>query len=340
MNEERMRVLKMIEEGTISAEEGSRLLDSLDKEKSEPAKSDKKTYGIRNFLEDAVEKIRNADFDLSFGDYVEFTYETETEDVDFKDIDLSIANGGAKIESWGESHLKAVYDIKAYQVENEEEARERFLADNQFEVKGDLLRIASPSKKIKTNIHLYIPEKYYDFIKMKLSNGSLDMRNVKADHMHLKTANGKVQLESVNGESCKIGTVNGAVRVTEGKFDTCETDTVNGSITLRGEYGKSDASAISGSIVVEHTGGRAHTGFYKTGTGSVDITLPKHKQIDGVLRSSIGKIDCQLDNYKILSDKNEVVNKKLEFEAFEEFGESFHVEAETKTGTVTVKRAL
>ncbi|QAS53731.1 DUF4097 family beta strand repeat-containing protein [Halobacillus litoralis] len=338
MNEERMKILQMIEKGTVSAEEGAKLLSAVEEgpDKGSAAQEEKKKYGLKHFLGDAVEKIKNSDFDLSFGEYVEFDHETELEPADFHDADFSIANGSLEVHTWEKNYVKATSHVKVYQVENEEEARQRFHDDVQFEINNDLLRLASPSKKIKTNVELFLPKKSYTFVKSKLTNGPLHMDGLKSEHFQLKTSNGPVELSNVSGETCKLETGNGAITLTNGVFEQCYADTINGAITLGGAYSKSDASAVSGSITVNHTGNRAHTGFYKTTTGSVKVSLPTEKKIDGVLRTKMGSLYCKLDNYKILNDKKEVMNKLLEFEAYEQFEDAYHIEAETKTGSVTV----
>ncbi|RDY70419.1 hypothetical protein DXT76_13335 [Halobacillus trueperi] len=55
------------------------------------------------------------------------------------------------------------------------------------------------------------------------------------------------------------------------------------------------------------------------------------------MRTKFGQIQCELENYKILKDRKDVTNKMLEFEAYEQFENAYHIEAETKTGSVTVQ---
>ncbi|WP_181347307.1 DUF4097 family beta strand repeat-containing protein [Thalassobacillus sp. CUG 92003] len=341
MDEERLRILKMIEEGVITASEGAELLEAVkDKENASSTenntKQKSKKYGVKNFVNDAFDKIKNVDFDLSFGDYVEFTHVSESEDTSFQDMDISISNGKLGIKPWKENAVKAEYKVKVYQTDDEAEGRERFMMDGQFQIENNVLRLISPSKKIKTNVTLYVPEKTYDFVKMKLFNGSVKTEQLDLSHLLIKTSNGSIKTENVSGEKCTLETSNGSIHVLEGQFDTCEADTINGSVKLEGDFGKADASAITGSVTCQYSGKRAHTGFFRTTTGSVNITLPDEVKIDGQLRTSIGSLKCDLDNYKILEDKKEVMNKKLHFEAFEMYERPYHLEAETKTGSVTV----
>lgn len=339
MNEERMKILEMIEKGNISAEEGAKLLTAVDEKKEEEKspREEKKKYGIKNFLGDAVDKIKHADFDLSFGEYIEFSDETVLQSTAFHDADISIANGSLKVSTWDEGYVKAAYHVKVYQVETEDEARERFHDEGQLTIKNGVLRLVSPSKKTKVKVHLFVPKKQYEFFKSNLTNGPMTLDHLESAHYQLKTSNGSVELSHASGQTCKVQTGNGSIMITEGTFDQCETDTINGAITLGGRYGKTDVSSVSGSITINHSGNHAHTGFYKTTTGNIKISLPTEKRIDGVLRSKFGSVDCELENYKILRDKKEVMSKLLEFEAYEQFEDAYHIEAETKTGSITIQ---
>lgn len=337
MNEERMKILQMIEKGNITAEEGAKLLTAVDeKTENNQTQEEKKKYGIKNFLGDAVDKIKNNDFDFSFGEYVEFNEETNLPQEAFHDADISISNGSLSVNTWEEDYVKAAYGVKVYQVDTEEAARDRFQDDTQFSITNGVLRLVSPSKKVKVNVELFLPNKKYEFIKSQLTNGSLKMSQLESDHYQLKTSNGLVELSEGTGQTCKVQTGNGSIKI-KGKFDQCEADTINGTVTLSGEYGKTDVSTVSGSITVDHEGSTAHTGFYKTTTGGIKISLPTEKMVDGVLRTKFGNLNCELDNYKILKDKKEVVSKMLEFEAYEQFEEAYHIEAETKTGSITIQ---
>ncbi|WP_226580518.1 DUF4097 family beta strand repeat-containing protein [Halobacillus litoralis] len=337
MNEERMKILQMIEKGTINAEEGAKLLAALDeKPKKEESHKDEKKYGIRNFLADAVEKVKNSDFDLSFGESIQFEEETYLDAQNLKEADVFIANGSLSVHLWDEDQIKAQSHVKVYQVKTEEEAREVFFTDLQFDLTKGLLRVASPSKKVKVNMQLFLPREQYEFIKAQLTNGTIQVNNLESQHVHIKTSNGEVKVSDVSGETCKVQTGNGAITFSGGVFDLCQADTINGMISLDGEYGKTDLSTVNGSIDVKHKGEKAHTGFYKVTTGTVKVFLPLEKRVDGILKTKFGSLSCKLDNYKILKDKKEVLNKTLEFEAYDEYEDSFHIEAETKTGAVKI----
>ncbi|MCA0971627.1 DUF4097 family beta strand repeat-containing protein [Halobacillus litoralis] len=336
MEDERMKILKMIEQGIISAEEGAELLKATSDAQSHTQTGDSKKYGIRHFFDDAVEKIKNVDLDFKFGESVQFDTTMELEPGEIKDMDLWIANGSLKLVPTDQENVQAKYRVKVYQVQSEREAKERFRDDGEFSLQSGLLRLASPSKQVKADIELKVPNQSYEFIKAHLTNGHLESSSLKSHHLQIKTSNGKVELQDIRGESCKVETGHGAVSIRKADLETCHVETVHGEITLDGQIGKSEASAISGLVTVNHVGDRAYQGYYKASTGQVQVTVPSQKQINGVLRSHLGKLNCRLEDHVVLKQKDEFMNKLVEFEAFAEFENSFHLEAEAKTGSVTV----
>lgn len=334
MDQERMKILKMIEEGIISAEEGAELLKA-----SSEAESHNHTqkYGLRNFFDDAVEKIKNVDLDFRFGEFVEFDQELTLAPGELREMDLWIANGSLKVRSTDKDYVHADYHVKVYQVQTEKEARRRFKDDGEFTLESGLLRLSSPSKQVKVEVVLYVPVQSYEFMKVLLTNGHFDMESIRSDHLQIKTSNGKVQLEDLQGQSCRVETGHGAVSLLKADLESCKVETVHGEITLDGQFGKSEASAISGLVSIHHVGRRAYQGNYKTATGQVQVTVPSEKRISGTLRSNLGKIECRIPDKMILKQRDEIMNKVMEFEANNEFDSSFQLEAEAKTGSVTVR---
>ncbi|SIS43204.1 DUF4097 family beta strand repeat-containing protein [Salimicrobium flavidum] len=329
MSEERMKILKMIENGDITAEEGSKLLESMNDQSQ--------SYSWKTFLGDAVDRVKKGDFDLSFGTTVDFEETTEEAATAFEDMDIHINNGSLQILTHEEETVKAEYGVKMYQAKTEEEAKQRFKEEVRLDSSADLLRLSSPSSKIKVMVRLYVPERSYAFVKSKVFNGRIDLTNLQAEHVETKTTNGAVNFENVRGEKANIETGNGTVDFKNCSFSRCDAKTVNGKIKADGSFVKLDLSTVSGGIVVSGQDQRAERGFFKTSTGSIDVQLPAEKRIEGRLATAFGKIDCKLENYKMLSDKNDWLVKELKFEANENHEAVYYIDADTKSGSVTAR---
>ncbi|SDJ61034.1 DUF4097 family beta strand repeat-containing protein [Salimicrobium halophilum] len=328
MSEERMKVLKMIENGEISAEEGSKLLEAM---------NDSKSYSWKSFLGDAVDRVKKGDFDLSFGNTIDFQENEEEEATSFEDMDIHINNGSIHILTHDKETIKAEYDVKMYQAKDEEEAKQRFKEEVRLDASEDLLRLSSPSGKVKVFVTLYVPDRSYDFVKAKVFNGAVNLENMQAEHVETKTTNGAVSFTNVQGEKANVETGNGTIDFKGCSFARCDGKTVNGRIQADGSFAKLDLSTVSGGIQVTGQGHRSERGFFKTSTGSIEVLLPEQKRVEGRLASAFGKLDCKLDNYKLLSDKNDWLSKELKFEAREDYDGVYYIDADTKSGSVTVR---
>ncbi|WP_102335594.1 DUF4097 family beta strand repeat-containing protein [Salimicrobium jeotgali] len=328
MSEERRKILKMIEQGDISAEEGARLLESV----NEPDK----TYTWKSFLGDAVDRVKKGDFDLSFGNTIDFGEATEVDATSFEDMDIHINNGTVRILTHEKDTVKAEYEVKMYQSSSEEEAKQRFREEVRLDTSADLLRLSSPSNKIKVSATLYVPDRAYAFVKTKVFNGRVDLSALRAEQVETKTTNGAVTLSEVHGEKANVETGNGSVDFQNCSFSRCDARTINGKVAASGSFVKLDLSTVSGGINVSGQDHRAERGFFKTSTGSINVQLPEEKRIEGNLASAFGKLSCKLDNYKLLSDKNDWLTKELKFTAREDYETVYYVDADAKSGSVTV----
>ncbi|MCL6573883.1 MAG: DUF4097 domain-containing protein, partial [Bacillus sp. (in: Bacteria)] len=121
MQEERKRILKLVEEGKLTVDEAINLLDELEKaqqtmeqkreqivnelsttvnfdetKKEAPTKEDKYQSTkdkIFDFVDSALKKIKDFDFDLNFGQSVGISHIFHQSNVDLKNLDIDVANG-------------------------------------------------------------------------------------------------------------------------------------------------------------------------------------------------------------------------------------------------------
>lgn len=361
MSEERKRILKMIEDQVITAEEAEELLESLkhaekieEEQQEDPqeistnvdwnAKEEKQTgyesdstkRSFMNFVEDAVKKIKNVDLDFNFGQSYRVSHIFQYQGVSFSEVYLDISNGGVELFPWDEDDLRIECEAKVYNVNSQEAARKSFMDEKKFQVDDDSLRFAIASKKIVANIKLYIPRKEYEKVSLRMFNGKIEAEHLHAEDLRAKTANGKISLSHMRGEEWDIASSNGSIALQDVVCEEVETESLNGSISLDGQFGKVDAQVVNGSIRCDWRGEQGHTGFFKSLTGTVRVNLGDHRRVDGELKTSMGSISCNLPSFKILEEKKDVLKKELRFEAYSEKEKSLHLEAETKTGSVKV----
>ncbi len=361
MSEERKRILKMIEDQVITAEEAEELLQSLKhaenveqeepegkqglstqvdwdakQEKQQGYESESTKKRLMNFVEDAVKKIKNVDLDFNFGHNYHVSHIFQYQGVSFSQVYLDISNGRITLLPWEEEDVRIECDAKVYNADSQDAARKFFMDEKKFHVDDESLRFAIASKKINANVKLYIPKKEYEKVSLRMFNGKIEAEHIHAENLRSKTANGSIVLSHMSGDEWDIASSNGSVTLNDIVCNEVDTESLNGSIKLDGEFGKVDAQVVNGSIRCDWRGDKGHTGFFKSLTGTVRINLSDERRIDGELKTSMGSISCNLPNFQVIEEKKDVLKKELRFEAFSEKEKTIHLEAETKTGSVKV----
>lgn len=85
------------------------------------------------------------------------------------------------IVPWEDDDIRAECQAKVYRADSQDAARHAFLQHIECEIKGNKFFIRTEKKTMKTNVTLYIPQKEYDKIRVKLFNGP-----VRGEHLHVK----------------------------------------------------------------------------------------------------------------------------------------------------------
>lgn len=375
MNEEKKRILELVQNGKLSAQEAIILLEALEEkteqkvekdnheEASQSAKDEKQTKSedtskaeketdyssdtIFSQIENAGEKIfefvQNAfnklkDFDFQLNQSVEIPHTFQQDVSDARKIDIDLSNGPVRIKTWDQPEIRIECTAKVYRTEDREEARNFFLENTVFNYENGLLVFATRSKWMKVEAIVYIPKKHYDKISIRAFNGGVKGQEIEADSLAFKTTNGKVDISNINGANLDIDTVNGQIYVTESQLETIDAETVNGAIHIAGKYRDVELQSVNGNIECQFNGPvkRVET---KNITGNIHVTIPAGAGIDGDVRSNIGNYKLTLNDIEIMREKQEIIQKQVKFKRNGDSDEYIHLLADTKTGTVTVNEA-
>ncbi|MDL4839275.1 DUF4097 family beta strand repeat-containing protein [Aquibacillus rhizosphaerae] len=360
MNEEQRKILKMVEDGIISSEEAEELFEALNYAEQEKKQSYELTEQVKwdqgesyhsnskkqsssnkkakflGFIEEAFNKVKNVDLDFNFGTHTNVSHIYHSQHVDVSNIDIDIANGSFTLTPWNESDVRVECEAKVYQVSDQKQGRLKFLEDCSFDIVENRLQFNLPSKQIKTDVVMKVPSKLYEKITIKLFNGPIDAGNINTKHLHAKTTNGAISLSTIDADLLYLETANGMIKLDQSNIKEVETETINGSIRLNGKYEAIDAQTVNGSIHCVWADAQTKTGFFRTTTGSIRLSVPQLVKIEGKVESNIGQIHCNLDDYNVLNETKEVIKRSLHFEANNQFSSLLHIEAETKTGSVWI----
>lgn len=366
--QERTRILKLVEEGKLTAEEAIILLESLEKDKREEkareeemvtaisteviqeqqsgqssqSSSAKQSTSFKNnildFVESALQKIKDFDLDFNFGSSVTIQHIFQQSSPYIQDIDIDVANGQVKVLPWNERDVKIECEAKVYHADNQEEARKSFLQEVLFSIDSGKLRFSVQKKQLKVNATIYVPEAEYDKLSVRMFNGPINGEALQVKTVKLKSANGSITIDRLRSDEVEIETANGHIKLSGCYAKEVEAETINGLIEVTGQVEKLDVQSFNGNIVGDISNSTPRSIMAKTKTGSIDLFIPTKQAIEGELKTNLGSFTCEVPGMDIVEEKNEVVQKSLHFKANKgEATTPLYILAETKTGSILIK---
>lgn len=378
MQAQRRRILKMLENGSISMDEALTLLENLQsgdgkedeaveltehpknevqltpqteddtektRERSEEEKSSteqthsskKEEPSVDEFLDDlrrdftaagdrfmqfmqtAVEKVKDMDLESPFGKSFVFTHTVTEEASEIEELSFTIPSGKVTVHPSTEKEIRAEMTVKSYHKESKEEAEKEVLEKIQSTNENGIFTIASDVKVGLVDIDLYVPQKTYKKFEVHLTNGALKARGLTAERIQVKTTNGAIQLNEVTSEEVEV-------------------ETLNGRVYLDGDLKEVDAQSLNGPVVVTTTNEEAKKIKAKTVSGSVELYIPSTVSLTGEVSTNIGKLDLGLNDVERTTDQDQLFQRTIRFyKEVPEQSTRLYLTGKAKTGTVLVR---
>ena len=366
MKEEKKRILKMVEEGKLTVDEAITLLDELEKaqqtseqkqeqivhelstavnfeeaKKGDPfqAKYQSTKEKLFDFVDSALKKIKDFDFDLNFGQSVEISHIFHQGDADLKEVDIDVANGTINIVVWEQPDVRIECKAKVFRVENSDQARQNFLRDTLFSVENQKLRFMTQQKWMKVESVIYVPKAQYDRMRIRVFNGAVIGENINVDDLRVKTANGKINFDHVHGKKAEMETANGKIKISSSRFDNLEAETINGAINLEGDFKTVETQSFNGNITYHLSGNRTELIQVKATTGGIDLYIPDGLPVNGELKTNLGGFNLELVGVQVLEEKSEMIQKSLRFKSVNPPDKMLKIIADTKTGSIAIHKS-
>jgi DUF4097 and DUF4098 domain-containing protein YvlB len=364
MQEERKMVLKLIDDGKITAEEGVALLKELGDQERQ-ATADKKTepntylsnhvdWGngrehrgkynqtsftnrFSDFIEQTFQKIKEFDLDLNFGHSVEVDHIFQHRDSHISKIDIAIENGSVHFVPWDESDVRVECKVKVYHEKEIEAARKYFLDEVSFGVADQKLQFKSQEKSLKVTAIIFVPRQNFEEVSLFTFNGNVSGEDISANKLKAKTVNGRISFDKLSGQTISLETVNGSISVDKLVAEKSEAKTIHGTINLGATGGQVDVETFNGTIKYKLIEAVKSKAYLKTTTGSIEITVPVAVQTEGELKTVVGGFTCDLPKLEILDEKKDIVNKFVTFVSNKGLEPVFYIEAEASTGSILIQ---
>lgn len=329
------RIMDLLRRGVITEEEALELLEkageSTDGVKSGFAYTDKDGYtnhdvdfadAMKNTFNMVTDKLSDAFHGISktVNDNVDFgngfpkvkrTQKMVEKDIegDFDSIKLAATSGKVLVQYGENAHVKVKYTIYGA-IENDD--IDKFLLENTtLDVEDDELVIKTV-KRVGIDLILYLPEKKYDSIDLKVANGIVNVEKLIADTLKIAVKHGEITVLKSNASDLVLELINGTI-----KFD--------------GNFKDSDISLVNGNILLTQGTTIARNLTVKNVNGDVKLAIPETLGLVGHVKTTFGsyKTRLRLDNPLETGRNGAAVVRKGD--------ETLTFELETKSGTIWMK---
>lgn len=371
MQQEQRLILKMLEEGKITAEEAEALLnaigDSSNRVESGPQEDpwvrlEKMGEDFATKVEDATDRFaRSLETKTEgFGEklnkvFSKFPFIGQETSQEFTQvvqgtvngegvipIDLRNFNGPVRVGGWIEEgyQLTVVQRIRG---KDRDLLRGRvFDVDWTDGTARNSFKLNVPALDESTvSLHLLVPQDLIYEISLSSYNGSLAVDNLEATTIEVETVNGSTQIREVQGKLIQGKNSNGSCELTQVEVESIRHRISNGSYRLNVVAQEVDCTATNGSMHVRtpHLKG---TSVYrlKTTNGSIRVAIPSEGDL-GValdLSTSVGRVSSELDTLEMTKQERSgggsvLIGRSL---GFEDKATKLTVTASTTSGSISV----
>ncbi len=301
-----------------------------------------KTVGnkLGDLVERIITKVKDLDFDFDFS----FANMPKVEKVLVGTppmsgvIDLTTVNGKVEITGWDEPEYR-IEVSGAIRAEDQIEANAILNEILHVEETADSLTVGIEQRRgTKLSLEVYLPKQLLNDLKVKTSNGSIEIENINLDGAKLETNNGPIKLEGVESTGLYCETSNGRISIEDAMIDELYAKTSNGQVRLEGSMSKVKCFTSNGSIRYTLNEAREGELYFETTNGSIEVKLPFEGLIvDGELSTSFGSLDCTLPKMEIMSASKEIAHRHLRFKSSEDVvGAPFAIKCKTTNGGIRI----
>ncbi|AQP54315.1 hypothetical protein CBF34_03300 [Vagococcus penaei] len=262
----------------------------------------------------------------------EFVYPNNTATI----ISVKVANGDVIFKTWDQPDVKIESDIKLYGKMTGESALESFLERSHIDVTDEKIDFQVPNKRVKIDMVVYLPERTYDYMSVKMLNGDIHLEKLELTDVYLKTTNGDMTVQNVSATMVEVEGVNGDVNAKNSLIDSLVGNLMNGDISIKGAVSNVDVSLINGDIKLTAMTDSIHHVDISLVNGTIKVAVPASVGLDALVKTNLGSIKNRLENIDIIRESREKTNQKVEFRR-EESEKIATLRLATTTGTIYLK---
>lgn len=371
MHEEQRMILRMLEEGKITAEEAEALLTALgsktdfsgSESQEDPwTRLEKMGEDFASKVEVATERFSRS-IEHSVGDKLNklpkilarFPFLGYEESQEFTrvvrgkvgsgeviPIDLSNINGALRVQGWSEEEyqLTCVQRLKG---RDRDLLRSRLFSvpwDDDAEKTDFTLSVPHVSEGT-ISLHLMVPEARLYSVRLFSQNGSLRVENLKGTAVNVDTVNGSIRLHSVNAQTIQGEGGNGSCEMEGVEAKMVRHALGNGSYRLSLSAAEVDLVTTNGSVNVRIADVVGDSRYrLRTTNGAIKVSVPP--QVDlGLsldLQTAVGRISTEVSALEIARQERRGGGSVLTAHTvdYDSKADRLNLEASSTSGSITL----
>src|SRR5699024_4531584 len=171
------------------------------------------------------------------------------------------------------------FDMKGYFQEDEEQSKQEIIDKILCILDDDTLQLTSEMKLAQVNVNIYVPEKEYETLSIRLTNGAFKLADIPFETIKVKTSNGKIDVVEAKSDEIDVETVNGTIYVNDVQAKKMKAETLNGRIYIDGHVEEVKAQSLNGNIAVTTRSEQAKEVEAKTMSGGVELYIPSNRSL-------------------------------------------------------------
>jgi len=248
---------------------------------------------------------------------------------DFNAVNIALSGGKVSVQPGDNAHIKVDYKIYGAVENNDVDAY--LEKKSKLEVIDDVLEITTEPGRIAAYVELYLPEKSYQDIAVKLTHGDVKFSQTEAEKLSLSLVNGQIELKETLTPELFISNKNGDVRIEDGRADDLKLSLVNGNIRVTSAFGRGDISLVNGDILLTQDSNSPRELNVKSVNGDIKLSVPEDLGLVGHVKTIFGgyKTRLKLDSPFEAGRNGAAIVRNSE--------QSLTFEIETKSGTIWLK---
>lgn len=295
---------------------------------------------LRETVEKTKETLGNIDWgevkkDFTLKEASSFEHEWLFENTTASILDFKNANGNIEFKPSINENIKISAEIKIYGKVEELTPLEAFESRSTIRIDEENFVFHIPSKMIRADLVIYLPQRNYDYIHLNTFNGDVKFNEMLVGDIYVKVTSGDVVFDQLAASMLEIKSTNGDVNLTDVHLRDLLLNATNGDVRVIGEIQSLDTNTVNGDVLLTLSGDEMIQVTASSVQGDVKVSLPTALSLEIEAKTTLGQIKSRLKG----AEKAQMATGKHQSYVLNRIGstELCRVKLQTTSGHILLK---